>query len=121
MSDTHHTPTPVFGAPPTEEQKAAAKKRAEEVKADADKRRDEASKKLDEADKARQEAIAEAGKHEGKPTPTQRELDLVKLGHAIEEHEDDGSGPDIAPPGVAPRMGVSAGDYAGRQKPKTIK
>ena len=95
MSDTHSTRPPVPPVPATPEEQ---KKRAEQAKADADKRRDEASKKLDEDDKARHEAVVEAAKREeGKPTPTQRELDLVKLGHTIEEHEDDGSGPEVLP------------------------
>jgi hypothetical protein len=118
MSDTHHPSPPVFGAPPTEEQKAAAKKRAEEAKADADKRREEASKKLDEDEKARQEAIAEAGKREAEvtPTPTQRELNLGKLGHTIDEHEDDGSGPEVIPGQVRRDLTSESG---GKQKYKT--
>ena len=37
--------------------------------------------------------VEEAYSHQGKPTPTQEENDLAKLGVPIETHEDDGSGP----------------------------
>jgi hypothetical protein len=42
---------------------------------------------------AKAKSVEEAYAHQGKPTPTQEECDLAKLGVALEEHEDDGSGP----------------------------
>ena len=41
----------------------------------------------------KQKSVEEAYGHQGKPTPTQEENDLAKLGVTLEEHEDDGSGP----------------------------
>lgn len=38
-------------------------------------------------------SVEEAYSHQGKPTPTQEECDLAKLGLTLETHEDDGSGP----------------------------
>lgn len=37
--------------------------------------------------------VEDAYGHQGTPTPTQEECDLAKLGVPIEEHQDDGSGP----------------------------
>jgi hypothetical protein len=41
----------------------------------------------------KQKAVKEAYAYQGKPTPTQEECDLAKLGVPLDEHEDDGSGP----------------------------
>jgi hypothetical protein len=41
----------------------------------------------------KKKSVAEAFAHQGKPTPTQEECDLAKLGVPLDEHEDDGSGP----------------------------
>jgi hypothetical protein len=61
---------------------------------DPNKAKEEAAKKhLAEQRKAREEAQASAPP-EGKPTPTQEEIDMARLGVHITEHEDDGSGPD---------------------------
>jgi len=38
-------------------------------------------------------SVEEAYAHHGTPTPTQEECDLAKLGVALDEHQDDGSGP----------------------------
>jgi hypothetical protein len=49
------------------------------------------AKEKEAADKSTAEASEQLSK--GKPTPTQEENDLAKLGAALDEHEDDGSGP----------------------------
>ena len=41
----------------------------------------------------KQKAVKEAYAYQGRPTPTQEECDLAKLGVPLDEHEDDGSGP----------------------------
>lgn len=41
---------------------------------------------------AKAKSVEQAYANQGKPTPTQEECDLAKLGVAIETHEDDGSG-----------------------------
>jgi hypothetical protein len=51
------------------------------------------------------EAFAEQTK--GKPTPTQEENDLAKMGAHVAEHEPDGSNPD--PHGQAPAEGEGGG------------
>ena len=44
---------------------------------------------------AKEKSVEEATKRlNAKPTPTQEENDLAKMGVPIETHEDDGSGPD---------------------------
>jgi hypothetical protein len=71
---------------------AAAKQRTDDQKKHAD----ETRKKLKEEREAREKASKESAKAAGeiKPTPTQEENDLAASGVYIEEHEDDGSGPD---------------------------
>jgi site-specific DNA-cytosine methylase len=59
--------------------------------------RESATKAVDERKKEQDEANAESYRrmHASKPTPTQRENDLAKVGALnIDEKEDDGSGPD---------------------------
>lgn len=77
----------------------AARKEAAEKAAQARKEAQEAAnKRLDEDDKAREASNLEVmeRRNKGKPTPTQRESDLAKLGLLdIDSKEDDGSGPEI--------------------------
>ena len=70
----------------------AAKAQADTAKKHADDTR----KKLKEDRDAREKVSKERAKTAGeiKPTPTQEENDLAASGVYIEEHEDDGSGPD---------------------------
>lgn len=89
-------------------------------KTSAAKERLEADKKrLQEEREERAKQAAEREKHRGTPTPTQEEIDLVKLGHHP-ELANDGSGPDPAdklntvrhigakPPGEYPTRQMSA-------------
>ena len=71
---------------------AAAKQRTDDQKKHAE----DVKKKLGEERQAREKASKEREKTAGevKPTPTQEENDLAASGVYIEEHEDDGSGPD---------------------------
>jgi hypothetical protein len=90
-----HTP-----AEAARQQAEASKVRAEAEHKSLLERRAEATKKLDEADKARNDYNIERGKRElgYRPTPTQRESDLARLGLLdIDAKEDDGSGPEIPP------------------------
>jgi len=66
-----------------------------------------AVKGVDDRAKAQEEANAEAQRRsdEAKPTPTQRENDLAKVGVVVEEKEDDGSAPEqkqVSPDGAVP-------------------
>lgn len=101
------------------EQPRAAQRRADDQRAAQDKARSDAEKKLDDQEKARQDQIAETQKSEGqmKPTPTQRENDLAKLGHPVDEKEDDGSGPEKVPGAV--RRDATADD-AGRYRTRDV-
>jgi len=60
------------------EQNEAAKKALEKEREASNQSRKDAQERLSQ----------------GKPTPTQEENDLAKLGHHFTEHEDDGSGPE---------------------------
>jgi len=103
------TPAPTAAVVTPEE----AKRQAEQANKSRDDARQAADKRLDEEAKARHEANVEAGRRqaEGKPTPTQRENDLAKLGLLDhDEKEDDGSGPEIMPGGL--RRDISAEDAA---------
>src|SRR6516165_56637 len=79
---------------------------------------DHAKKLLAEDKKLRDKSAAEfAERSKGKPTPTQEELDLAKLGATFTEHEADGSNPD--PAGGPPEDGEkllarSRAEYAER-------
>ena len=53
----------------------------------------QAKQQVDQSNKEKQKIVAEAYGHQGKPTPTQEENDLARLGVPFEKHEDDGSGP----------------------------
>jgi hypothetical protein len=53
----------------------------------------EAKAAVKASSEAKAKAVEESTKNMGKPTPTQEENDLAKLGVPIETHEDDGSGP----------------------------
>jgi hypothetical protein len=60
-----------------------------------DPRRKAAEKSIDEDAKARADSVAASEQiMASQPTPTQREVDLAKLGVDVSEKEDDGSGPD---------------------------
>ncbi|WP_028164117.1 hypothetical protein [Bradyrhizobium elkanii] len=65
----------------------------------ANEQREAAKKKLAEAREARDKESERMAK--AKPTPTQEENDLARLGVYVGEHEDDGSGPDPHQPGAA--------------------
>jgi hypothetical protein len=56
-----------------------------------------AKEQLAKQNEERRKAIEEAAKRmeSGKPTPTQEENDLARLGVGFETHEDDGSGPEV--------------------------
>jgi sRNA-binding protein len=74
------------------QQQEATKKHAEDMK-----------KRLADERTAREKASKETAKTAGeaKPTPTQEENDLTALGVHLEEHEPDGSPPDLhVPPDV---------------------
>ena len=58
-----------------------------------------------ENQKAAQQAQAEAKEHHGKPTPTPVEIDLARLGLALDTHEDDGSSVDTRAMQAAPAEG----------------
>jgi hypothetical protein len=64
------------------------------------KRTEDTKKKLGEERQAREKASKEREKtaSETKPTPTQEENDLAASGVHVNEHEDDGSGPDPTVP-----------------------
>jgi len=82
-----------------------------------------ANKRLDEDDKARVERNAEAEKRrtQAKPTPTQREADLAKLGLLdIDSKEDDGSGPEVMPAHVR-RAAVADEEAVQRYKTREAK
>jgi len=75
-----------------------------------------ARKALAEDKQALEKTRAEyAQRMAGKPTPTQEENDMAKLGAQILEHEDDGSGPD--PFNFSPRHmdAGHGGGYSTRQ------
>lgn len=57
-----------------------------------------AKKTIKEEQDARAKQIAEQAEHQGRPTPTQEENDLVALGVPIPTLSDDGSGPDPRAP-----------------------
>jgi len=50
------------------------------------------AKKILQEQRSARERAREEGQLEGKPTPTQEELDLHALGVPLDQHEDDGSG-----------------------------
>lgn len=56
-----------------------------------------AKEQLAKEQEARKKSNEESAKRMegGKPTPTQEENDLAKLGVVLESHEDDGSGPEV--------------------------
>ena len=83
MTDTEHS---------RQQADAAAKQRTEDEK----KRTEATKKKLADEREAREKASKASGKAaaDSKPTPTQEENDLVASGVPVQEHEDDGSGPD---------------------------
>jgi len=94
-------------ADPTKDQAAAAK---EQLSKDA-----EARKKQNEETAKRVE--------QSKPTPTQEENDMARLGADVVEKQDDGSGPEVKlvlQREVTPADKPAAGSYATRQtKPAT--
>jgi len=57
-----------------------------------------AKKQLADAKAAQEKRVADAEERQsGQPTPTQEENDLAKLGVAVPEKEDDGTGPERRP------------------------
>ena len=90
----------------------AARRQAAEKALQARKEAQEAAnKRLDEDDKAREASNLEVmeRRNKGKPTPTQRESDLAKLGLLdIDSKEDDGSGPEVYLPNTR-RSAMNAG------------
>lgn len=76
--------------------------------ADHKSRMDADKKTLAEDREARQKAMAERDKSRGRPTPTQEEADLIKMGHH----------PDLAPDGSPsdPNVGFSSGHGHGGSK-----
>lgn len=101
-------------APPVApaQQAAQADRRVEQTRESAENARDAAKRKLQDEAKARHDANVEADQRRGdmKPTPTQEENDLAKLGHPVDEKEDDGSGPEVLP--VNARRDASPDDPA---------
>lgn len=89
---------PMQQAPATHDPHAA--QRVQDHKHTQEKRRADANKMLDDQQKAREDINADREQREAnmKPTPTQRENDLAKLGLLdIDDKEDDGSGPEQLP------------------------
>jgi hypothetical protein len=79
-------------------------------------RREADKKKLAEEREQRAKEHAEREKKRGTPTPTQEEIDMVKMGHPV-ELANDGSGPDPneATNTVKHIGGKPPGEYATRQ------
>lgn len=77
---------------------------------------DEARKALQEQRDERAEATAEAVKRmeSTQPTPTQEENDLAKLGVAVEEKEDDGSGETVIEKRIVANQPLGPGGYETR-------
>lgn len=91
---------------PVDDRAAARAAKAELVK-----------KQIAEGQKLQADAVAEfnAGLKGAKPTPTPAEADAAKLGHPVAEPEDDGSGPERAPPQPhLGRPGVTNPSVAGK-------
>lgn len=91
-------PTPHTNVVPQNDPNAA--QRTADAQRTLEQNRSDAVKKLDEDEKRRVDQINQVGERESqsKPTPTQRENDLAKLGLLdIDSKEDDGSGPDVPP------------------------
>lgn len=101
----------------TPEQQAEANRAASEVREKSQKAATEGvDKRTEEMKKANEEFYARGAA--SKPTPTQRENDLAKVGALnIDEKEDDGSGPDLQP--VMRREAVS-GDDPARYKTRNV-
>jgi hypothetical protein len=70
-----------------------AKQRSQELKQRQDAKMAEDKRKLAAQKEAREKQHAEIERRKGRPTPTQEECDLLKLGNHP-ELSDDGSGPD---------------------------
>jgi hypothetical protein len=82
--------------------------------------RQAAARKIDQESKARHEANVEADQRrsQSKPTPTQRENDLAKLGALDHDSkEDDGSGPDMA---TVTRREVVSNDDPAKYKTRDV-
>ena len=97
-------------------QDQSAEQRKEERKRALQERREEAKKTLEEQRQERAEATAEAVKRmeSTQPTPTQEENDLAKLGVAVEEKEDDGSGETIIERRIVANQPLGPGGYETR-------
>src|SRR5262245_38839694 len=80
-----------------------------------------ARKQLEEERKVREKSAAEyAARSQGKPTPTQEELDLANLGANFTEHESDGGQPDPfgGPIDEKKLLELSRAEYAKRMRGK---
>jgi hypothetical protein len=90
---------------------------ADEAKAAADKKLAEDKKKIAADNEARAKFYADRAKHLGRPTPTQEECDLIRLGNHI-ELSPDGSPPDPWNTGQSKESAAAnhgGGGYAHRQ------
>lgn len=105
MADHKDNPRPVtptafpagVSAEAAAHNQAVANQAAEDARKRLEDHKNASVQRLDEEDKARAEAVAETERRQNasKPTPTQRENDLAKLGALdIDSKEDDGSGPE---------------------------
>ena len=88
---------PLHAPADTPEQREARERQARENEKREDERRKVAEKGVDDRLAVKDRQVNEQTERQlkGKPTPTQRENDLAKVGALnIDEKEDDGSGPD---------------------------
>lgn len=88
--------------------------RADHARRPRNSARSDAANRLHDDNEARHAANMEAEdrRNNSRPTPTQHENDLAKLGHSVDEKEDDGSGPE------QPVEGRRAGSYNTRDLSK---
>lgn len=93
MATEPRHPTHEQFSAPHENQTAAPRRDAAADRQNAERQRDADKQALAKEREERQKATAEREKHRGTPTPTQEEIDLIKLGHHV-ELANDGSGPD---------------------------
>jgi len=101
----------------TPEQQAEATRAATEAREKFQKAATEGvDKRTEEMKKANEEFYARGAA--SKPTPTQRENDLAKVGALnIDEKEDDGSGPDLQ---LVMRREAVSGDDAAKYKTRNV-
>lgn len=82
----------------------------------AQEQRDKRTKAMQEQREEQNKANAEAMKRmdSSRPTPTQEENDLVRLGIAVDEKQDDGSGPTVITRSLVAGVPLGPGGYATR-------